>query len=658
MLRKLYLDNCFLHNDRTFVFDKGLTAITGKNESGKSLIAEMVRFALFGSKALRGESSDYNNLHVELDFDVKEDSYKVIRKKGNAQLFRDDTQIASGTSVVNKVIPEILGYDLQVFDTANSCNQGSVEALSDMRPTERRKMVDQTIGLNVLDELLTWVGEQSLVNKRLVDTLEPTLEKPDKPEKPENYRSLDKLRKDLNELDAKVATKNRLSGLLTNAPENPGDRPKGTDNKTAKQLSESAEARRITVEEIASLSRKIAQCEPPTITVEQIADLVKQYEDHSTYVQFTANNPKPIYTLKKLNHFRKLHKAMDDYKRIKGRQKWLEEQLQQMQGELVTCPECSHDFSLAPEMFYNFKKELDELVIPKEPTEESPLQIDQINNQSNWIEVWIDAPAATDDPGCTKQELAEQTHLNEILPKRHGWETELEKLQANLSEEISPDLINQLAIWEREIAVYDDYADKVKDWTAELSKLSSVETKLASTRKVFDECSIYETLNEFYKVNLTKFDDLTVTIQGYKDNAKAFSEAKVVIQGVKTEIKTLLLPSLNTVASRFLEQMTGGERSIVEIDEDFEILIDGTKLITLSGSGRAVANLAIRLALGQVLTNRVFSVFIADEVDASMDDERAAYTAECLRRLTDLIGQVMLITHKYPEADQSIELTK
>ncbi len=49
-------------------------------------------------------------------------------------------------------------------------------------------------------------------------------------------------------------------------------------------------------------------------------------------------------------------------------------------------------------------------------------------------------------------------------------------------------------------------------------------------------------------------------------------------------------------------------------------------------------------------------MFIADEVDASMDDERAAYTAECLRRLTDLISQVILITHKHPEADQMLEL--
>ena len=188
--------------------------------------------------------------------------------------------------------------------------------------------------------------------------------------------------------------------------------------------------------------------------------------------------------------------------------------------------------------------------------------------------------------------------------------------------------------------------------------MKGVDQELTSVRILFGECSTYETLLGSYQKLKAKFDELNELVEGYKASATAFSDAKTIILGVKTEIKTLLLPSLNSVASRFLAQMTGGERSIVEIDEEFEILIDGTKLATLSGSGKAVANLAIRLALGQVLTNRVFSVFIADEVDASMDDERAAYTAECLRRLTDLIGQVMLITHKHPEADQMLEMTK
>lgn len=89
-----------------------------------------------------------------------------------------------------------------------------------------------------------------------------------------------------------------------------------------------------------------------------------------------------------------------------------------------------------------------------------------------------------------------------------------------------------------------------------------------------------------------------------------------------------------------------------------KLWLSGDPINVLSGSGKAVANLAIRLALGQILTNKMFSVFMADEIDGSMDVDRADYTANALKRLTGLISQVILITHKRPEADHMIELKK
>jgi DNA repair exonuclease SbcCD ATPase subunit len=103
--------------------------------------------------------------------------------------------------------------------------------------------------------------------------------------------------------------------------------------------------------------------------------------------------------------------------------------------------------------------------------------------------------------------------------------------------------------------------------------------------------------------------------------------------------------------------MTGGQRRNVQVDEDFEkILIDGQSIETLSGSAKAVANLAIRLGLGQVLTNRVFSVFMGDEIDASMDQDRAGYTAECLNGLSSVIGQIILISHKELPVQHQIKI--
>ena len=42
----------------------GTTLINGKNEAGKSLNLEMFAYALFGSDALRGASSDYKRIKV------------------------------------------------------------------------------------------------------------------------------------------------------------------------------------------------------------------------------------------------------------------------------------------------------------------------------------------------------------------------------------------------------------------------------------------------------------------------------------------------------------------------------------------------------------------------------------------------------------------
>ena len=87
------------------------------------------------------------------------------------------------------------------------------------------------------------------------------------------------------------------------------------------------------------------------------------------------------------------------------------------------------------------------------------------------------------------------------------------------------------------------------------------------------------------------------------------------------------------------------------------MVVDGQPLDTLSGSGKAVANLALRLGLGQVLTNNVFSVFVGDEIDASMDDTRAGNLGECIRTLSTKISQIVLITHKsHGDADWCVNL--
>ena len=145
--------------DETITFQKGFGTITGHNEAGKSLMLEMARWLLFGVRALRGSASDYKKLRGELDFTVRGEVYKVRRTTSTATLYRGEEEIAVGTSAVNLKIVSILGYGLEVFDMANAANQGALEALSQLRPERRKRLVDSVIGLGVIEDLAKSAGD-------------------------------------------------------------------------------------------------------------------------------------------------------------------------------------------------------------------------------------------------------------------------------------------------------------------------------------------------------------------------------------------------------------------------------------------------------------------------------------------------------------------
>ena len=103
-------------------FSEGFAAISGPNESGKSMILEMLRFLLFGTQALRGEAADYKTLKAEGEVTIRSERYRIVRTMKKADLWRGDMQIATSVSVVNDKIGRLLGFGRSVFDVACSIN--------------------------------------------------------------------------------------------------------------------------------------------------------------------------------------------------------------------------------------------------------------------------------------------------------------------------------------------------------------------------------------------------------------------------------------------------------------------------------------------------------------------------------------------------------
>jgi DNA repair exonuclease SbcCD ATPase subunit len=669
MLQQLRITNGYRHPNSIFHFQNGQTAITGKNESGKSVTLEMILFALWGTVALRGAAEDYKKLEVSLDFMVKGVQYRVTRTIKNAKLRRltdeDVEDVAVGTKPVNAKMKEIFGYDFDVFTMANACLQGQIEKLSDAKPTERKKIVDQTIGLNVLDELAKDAGETALTFRRQAEGIASVLREPVQPEAPADYESSTTLEQ-CRALAVAFATElNQLRGMVAHKPAEPvaptcevtetietlqGLQGVRTGLLDARKLADTnastimrqrtaleCELLRIhgemngesrTAKELARAKQDLAALVMPTMTTEEIDAAFAQQEMHN---------------------------------------RWSAKQKLLGQGN-HTCPACAHQWPLASHAldayadvvetpasefsggYLNAQRSLQGNIQRKTDLE---LSIEQLNHR------------LADEHTELQAKLKEK--VKEIDAKQDEFDANAKQIvQLDELLKTNPDQSAKIAARQKyegamlahgaQMLAYKQFFDKLAEREARIAELEPVEGQLKGLEGKLVTSRAYEQAQAAYEASAATYAVDKEKLDGLLAQAEDYTKAKAAIVEAKTVIKSFLIPSLNKVASLLLNQMTGGARSSIIVDDEFNITVDGQQVQTLSGSGKAVANLALRIGLGQVLTNGVFSVFMADEFDESMDEERARYTAECLQRLKETIKQVIVVTHKRPIADHVFTL--
>lgn len=644
-------------------FQEGLTAITGRNEAGKSLTLEFARFGLWGSKALRGKATDYKTLKLALEFTLKGENYRVERTATNAKLFHGDDQVAVGTKPVNQKIITLFGYGMEVFDVANACLQGEIERLGSMKPTERKTLVDKTIGLDAIDEAMTWAAEQHSKARAAAEALSEDIVVPAEPAKPENYRPAGELKDEINRQQQLRDTITRLSAWLDANPETP--EPTAPEDPkiegTVEQLEEAARLYDRDITRYAELDEKIRSTVKPVLSKQAIADHTADIANWDAWLaddRLRASAPAPDHSEEVLYQVENAQKAAEIRQRIS----------RLADKDRHTCPVCDHEWSENDDHIIDLTREIplyDDEALPKGWHHISPER-----ERARWEEhkrvMEKSAKLAKPiEPQYTRAQLTEQVQQWEAFDKL----TEMRAEHSNLSQIIQSDPHPVLADKRRYEADLARYERDHKSWVEfgvlregrreELGKTSGQfvgEETFQAFMGALSEAVAYETQLQHYQTAREAFAEQEKKVAEKRAEEAEWANTRAALRLLKAKIKNYLIPSLNTVASVLLTQMTGGVRNEIRIDEDFEILVDGQPLNTLSGSGKAVANLAIRLGLGQVLTNRTFSVLMADEIDASMDADRAGFTAECLSNLTKTISQIVLVSHKTISATHHIEV--
>src|SRR5207253_10324001 len=104
------------------------------------------------------------------------------------------------------------------------------------------------------------------------------------------------------------------------------------------------------------------------------------------------------------------------------------------------------------------------------------------------------------------------------------------------------------------------------------------------------------------------------------------------------------------LASGFLADLTDGRYEAVDLNDDYRVTIidDGVSKPVISGGEEDVANLALRLAISQMIAERAgqpLTLLVLDEIFGSLDESRRQHVVGLLRRLADRFPQVVLITH-------------
>ena len=150
-------------------FEKGLVAITGPNGSGKSNILDAIMFAIgenspkilrvdkFQSLFHDSQNGSHRIIRVSLTFDntdrgIPIDSDTVTLTRGIEGQNGESHYSLNDKKVTKTIIMELLEVVLAAPNKLNIVQQGMITRISELNSEERRKIIEDIVGLSYFDE--------------------------------------------------------------------------------------------------------------------------------------------------------------------------------------------------------------------------------------------------------------------------------------------------------------------------------------------------------------------------------------------------------------------------------------------------------------------------------------------------------------------------
>jgi DNA repair protein SbcC/Rad50 len=165
MIKSIELINWKTHKHTVMNFQNGVNVLVGVMGAGKSSVIDGISYGLFGTfpslnqrrttseNLISNRPSVEDNAEVRIKFTIDSDEYTVSRKitrkeSGAAKLEKNGDYLQTQSVRVNEEIENIIKIDYDTFSRAIYAEQNRIAYFLELTKSERKKQIDQMLGLD------------------------------------------------------------------------------------------------------------------------------------------------------------------------------------------------------------------------------------------------------------------------------------------------------------------------------------------------------------------------------------------------------------------------------------------------------------------------------------------------------------------------------
>ncbi len=638
-------------------FPDGLVLISGRNSYGKSSILEGILFAFFGPKIFKGRNAasfitygaQKSEIYVYFTLDKKK--HYIYRKWGRTgsittKLFE---WIEKG-----KIYQEVKRFNVEKFFEISSeqamstvfVRQGEVEELANKKGAELREMIIDLFRLNIIDDALSFLDNESKGKKYEKENLE------------KSRVPIERINEDINRIEKE---NNQFKKLITEQEKKKEiyeqkirDFP---SNELISELENLYNQNKITREKFLSYKddfkikiKKTDLSKEDFDSQDAIINKIKTLNDNKLNIQ----SKKDELDRKREATFRGLGKTKGRIEDIKKSMSKMEKSLKftkREEGkEIAQCPTCQNELTKEhyDEMIQKFTADIK---INQEKIDSISKILTNFDKEIKPFQGKLDK---------IKERITIHQNLKEDFDNYRKYESELRKIESELKN----------FLLKHGVKFKDSSIEGVKKLSIEKERLS-IELKALLNDLNEKQMKLHINQERIGQLNneIRKMEDLAKKIGEYEVDIDHINKAKEFVRRFVTEYMVVkrLVKNIALTTDKYIKDFTSGQYSDLLLDlsgtrktslslkirDNYNGEYESTEV--LSGGDRTALGIALRLAISELMSsirptkdspkkNPKIDFLLLDEPLAALDETRRERILKHLIK-SKSFSQIFLITH-------------